>query len=320
MPAISNSAPAKIILFGEHAVVYGRPAIAIPFWAVKASCNIFARPDLEEPQIEFVSLDQAHLSPELQHNLADLMNYVVAIVLEYAHTRNFPASQIRVGSTIPLGSGLGSSAAIAVAMIRACTEFLGLVLDQSEVNKLAYLSEIHTHGHPSGLDNTVITQGKPVYYVKDQIIQPIMLKGSRTFVVADTGIPGSTSDQVSRVNRMWKSTKSVVEEIFDSIGSIAEKAKAILSNDSDASIGELMTKNHELLQKLGVSSPQLDQLVNSAINAGANGAKMTGGGGGGNIITEVPPQLAKEIESKLIAAGAVRTWITKLNSKGTSDD
>lgn len=314
MPAIASSAPAKIILFGEHAVVYGQPAIAIPFTAVKAKCSVFARPDLPSGKVNMNFAISGEMN-DLHGDLSQFMDRVLRIVSNFARIDQYPASEIKVTSSIPLGSGLGSSASIAVAMIRAATQFLGLELSNDAVNELAYQSEMLCHGTSSGLDNTVVVYEKPVYFVKNKPLEKVSPQGMRTFIVADTGIPGSTRDEVAKVRSRWESSNIETESLFARIGAIANQARHLLENHPFIPVGNLLTENHELLQELGVSSQELDHLVIEAIKTGAFGAKMTGGGGGGNIVAEVKKESAEEIRAHLLSAGAKRAWITQLGSQ-----
>jgi len=168
MPAISASAPGKIILFGEHAVVYGQPAIAVPVTQVRARAIVTAEP--RQPagsvriQAPIIGLEAwlAELLPE------DPLASVARLVFAELGLSQPPALTIRVTSTIPVAAGLGSGAAVSVAIIRALSEFLGRRLPAERVSALAYEVEKLHHGTPSGIDNTVIAYARPVYFVRRQ--------------------------------------------------------------------------------------------------------------------------------------------------------
>ena len=183
MPSISASAPGKIILFGEHAVVYGHPAIAVPVEGVRAKAVVMARPVapqgsvlIDAPDIGLNAM-LADLPPD--HAFARLFT----ALQDHLHIDHFPALHLRVSSTIPIASGMGSGAAIAVAALRAVGTFLGRPLTDEEVSLLAYESEKAYHGTPSGIDNTVIGYTKPVWFVRGQPVQFLPIASSFTLVI-----------------------------------------------------------------------------------------------------------------------------------------
>ncbi|HPH95430.1 MAG TPA: mevalonate kinase [Anaerolineaceae bacterium] len=312
MPAISAYAPGKIILFGEHAVVYGRPALAVPVLQVKARAAVLANVRGPAGQVRIEA-------PDIQINcgLHDLpsdhpFQTLVFMVCEALSIQSLPALTIRLSSTIPTASGLGSGAAISVAFIRALSAFLGHPLSDEQVNALAYETERYYHGSPSGIDNTVITYAMPVYFVRGQPIERLKIARPFTVVIGDTGIKSPTIEAVSDVRRCWQSETAHFESLFDQVGQIALAARQTLENGETAALGPLMLKNHELLCEIGVSAPALDALVQAAVAAGAQGAKLCGGGRGGNMIALVAPENAEKVAQALQQAGAVRTIITEV--------
>lgn len=312
MPAISAYAPGKIILFGEHAVVYGRPALAVPVMQVKARAAVLANPRgasglirIEAPDVQITS------------NLSDLpddhpFQTVARMVCEELKIQSLPAMTIRLSSTIPTASGLGSGAAISVALIRALSAFLGHPMADEKVNALAYETERYYHGSPSGIDNTVITYAMPVYFVRDQPIERLTIARPFTVIIADTGIKSPTIEAVSDVRRCWQVDSDRYERLFDQIGQIARSARQILESGETDRLGRMMVQNHTLLCEIGVSSAALDTLVLAAMDAGAQGAKLCGGGRGGNMIALVDPENAEKVAQALNRAGACRTIITEV--------
>ena len=303
------SAPGKIILFGEHAVVYGRPALAVPVTQVHADVEVADSPRagvwIEAPDIglhaELNSLPSDHPLAAVIHNLFFALG-----------VDPFPSLRIKVASTIPVASGLGSGAAVSVALIRALASSLGQSLTDEEVNHLSFEIEKLHHGTPSGIDNTVVTYAKPVYFVKGQPIGLFKAGRPFTIVIGDTGIPAPTRESVSDVRQLWESDKARWEKVFDEVGEIAKEARKRMENGEWESLGELMNQNHALLQEMGVSSPELDRLVEAARKAGALGAKLSGGGRGGNMIALVKPDSAESVSRSLKAAGARRVIITRI--------
>jgi mevalonate kinase len=234
-------------------------------------------------------------------------------VLSELDVKKPPSCWLKVSSTIPIAAGLGSGAAISVVIIRSFSAFLGHPLPNDVVSKLAFeVDKIH-HGTPSGVDNTVITYEKPVYYVKDDSIQTLELSHPFTLLIGDTGIISPTSRTVREVRQAWIADPQRYEDIFKSIGTIVERARKAIENGEIELLGELMNKNHTLLRKMNVSSPDLDHLVEAARSAGAFGAKLSGGGRGGNMLALVDQEHAGKISNDLIEAGAVKVITTHVN-------
>jgi mevalonate kinase len=224
----------------------------------------------------------------------------------------FPNLEINISSTIPVASGLGSGAAVTVALTRALSSHLGHSMTDEEVNVFAYEIEKLHHGIPSGIDNTVVTYGMPVYFVKGQPIETFKVGAPFTILIADTGIPAPTKESVSDVRKLWESDKKRWENVFDEIEDISFAARHVIKEGWIKMLGALMDENHSLLQEMTVSSPELDRLVEVARNAGALGAKLSGGGRGGNIITLVDPETAETVSLALKEAGAKNTIITQV--------
>lgn len=312
MPAYTATAPGKIILFGEHAVVYGQPAIAVPVRQVQARAVVQALPGgkpgsvhIQAPAVEI----DAHLEDlPPQHPLPA----AVTETLKELQIERLPACSIRITSTIPVAAGLGSGAAVSVALIRALSGFLGRPLLDERVSAVAYEIEKLHHGTPSGIDNTVITYARPVYFVREQTLQTLALPAPFTLVIADTGIPSPTSLAVGDVRRLWQLQRGFYDALFEAIGGLARAARHALESGQPERLGSLMDANHSLLQQLTVSSPELDRLVAAARKAGAHGAKLSGGGRGGNMIALVSADRAESVSAALLDSGAVHTLITQV--------
>ncbi|KAA3643118.1 MAG: mevalonate kinase [Chloroflexi bacterium] len=313
MSNIAKSAPGKIILFGEHAVVYGQPAIAVPVTQVQAKAIV--RPDIKtKPGTIHIAAPQIDLnSPLADLPLDDALAQAVALTLEYLEIDKPPAFKLKISSTIPLAAGLGSGAAVSVAVIRAVGEFLGHVLDDETVNNMVYEVEKLHHGTPSGIDNTVVTYAQPVYFVRGQTIEIFSVPQSFTIVIGDTGVVSPTSITVGDVRSGWEAEPEKYDLLFDSIGELSQKARQAIELGETDVLGPLMDANHAHLVEMGVSSPELDNLVEAAWEAGALGAKLSGGGRGGNMIALVRPEDADRIAQALIDSGATNTIITRVS-------
>ena len=306
----TSSAPGKIILFGEHAVVYGRPALAVPVTQVHADVEVL---DSARAGI-WIQAPAVNLHAELNTLPSD---HPVASVIHnfffFSRVSPFPNLEIRISSTIPVASGLGSGAAVSVALVRALSAHLGKQMTDKEVSAFVYEIERLHHGTPSGIDNTVVTFAQPVYFVKGQPIETFRVGSPFTIVIGDTGISAPTKESVHDVQRLWMNDKARWETLFDNIAEVSFTARRVIEQGWVKMLGELMDENHALLQQMTVSSPELDTLVEAARKAGAFGAKMSGGGRGGNMIALVSPEIAETVSASLKEAGAKNTIITQVS-------
>ena len=313
MPAIITSAPGKIILFGEHTVVYRRPAIAVPVTQVKAKASVLPGISLPPGTVRIEAPDIA-LSATLDSlEPGHPLGLAVRSVFGELSIDRPPAFILRISSTIPIAAGMGSGAAVTVAICRAVASFLGSPLPDKVVSRLVYEVERVYHGNPSGIDNTVITFSQPVIYVRDQLPELLAVRKPFTLVIGDTGIHSSTALAVAGVRDRWQRDTGGYEGLFDRMGAIANRARQAIEAGDLAILGSLMDDNHELLQAIGVSSPELDRLVTTARQAGASGAKLTGAGAGGSMIALALPENAPTVAQALEKAGAVRTIITRVS-------
>ena len=306
---MKSSAPGKIILFGEHAVVYNRPALAVPVNQVQVDVEIL---DSDSAGV-WIHAPIIDLHAELSSLQPDhAIGSVILNLFQRLDISSPPNIQINISSTIPVASGLGSGAAVSVALIRALSSFFSLQLTDNQINEMVFESEKLHHGTPSGIDNTVITFKKPVYFIKGQPIETFSVGKPFTIMIADTGIPAPTKESVGDVRRLWLKDNNKFENIFNEIAQISLIARRSIESGKPELLGELMDHNHSLLQQLTVSSPELDKLVLSARDAGALGAKLSGGGRGGNMIALVNQAEANQVAESLIKAGAKNTIITEI--------
>jgi len=273
----SFTAPGKIILFGEHAVVYGKPAIAIPVSGMRASA-------WSEPGEGKLTINALDLNEQFSLENKTSQFSVLAQTLLTKTKQNEPNLTINLTSKLPQGSGMGSSAATSTAVCKALSNYLGVDLEKNQISELVFDAEKIVHGNPSGIDNTVVAYESPVYFIKGN--EPMTFDSGRTFylVIGDTGIESSTKETVGNVRAMWKKEPNLMNGYFDEIGNIAKEGKIAIEEGNVEMVGELMNDNHELLNKIGVGHPELEKLVELSIKSGAVGAKLTGGGGGGNIV------------------------------------
>ncbi|MDX2075069.1 MAG: mevalonate kinase [bacterium] len=307
----SYSAPAKVILFGEHAAVYGKPAIAVPVSSLRASASV--HPEIGGKGLHIEALDLAQVLPVTVDS--DLMdNALIYTARQVLKTLNAhpPDATIRLSSQIPMASGLGSGAAVSTALARAVAGAIGKPLSDETLNTLIFEIEKLYHGTPSGIDNTVIVYERPVYFIKGMPIQSLNIGTPFRLVIGDTGEAGITRVAVGDVRTLYDANPRKIMPILDEIGNISVRAKTIIENGDPDDLGVLMTRNHELLRELTVSAPSLEKLITVALNAGALGAKLSGGGRGGNIIALVYHNKAEMVKEALLQAGAKNAFITTI--------
>ncbi|OGO39972.1 MAG: mevalonate kinase [Chloroflexi bacterium RBG_16_56_8] len=302
------TAPGKVILFGEHAVVYARPAIAVPVFQVQAQATVVAT-DRDSVEIDAPDIarryDLASASPD--DAIATIIRLTGARLA--VEPRGF---RVHIHSTIPVARGLGSGAAVSVAIARALSEFFHRPLDAAQISALAYEVEKLYHGTPSGIDNTVIAFAQPVYYVRGQPFESFSVAQPFLIAIGDTGIASPTKIAVGDVRRAWEHDRARYEVLFDEIGAITRAARRAIESGDVAALGPLMNANQTLAREIGVSSPEIEKLVAAALEAGARGAKLSGAGRGGNVIALIEPGTRPAVERALLTAGAARVIVTEV--------
>lgn len=311
MRMTSESACGKIILFGEHAVVYGRPALAVPLTQIRARANVTAR------GAHGIFIRARDVGRE--YALQDAVNDALALLTRLTLARlNASANlDIEVKSEIPIASGMGSGAAVSTALVRALAAYFGKAFSAAEISALVFETEKMYHGTPSGIDNTVIAYEQAIRFVRrvppqENEITPFHIARPFTLAIANTGIASPTKITVGDVRRGWQTNRARFEKLFDEIGAIVAQAQAALARGENEALGELMTRNQRVLETLGVSSREIETLLDAGLRAGASGGKLSGGGRGGNVIFVVEPRDADKIKRALLDAGATSVMVTQV--------
>lgn len=306
----SASACGKAILLGEHAVVYGQPAIAVPLTNLRAFAEVTPGSVGSGIVIEASDLGQIINYPGDdngdQTTLA--LQTTVRNLLDVLRCDSVPALQIVLHSQLPTARGLGSGTAITTALVRAMAQHLGSQLSPSVVSELVYRTEIIFHGQPSGIDNTVVAYEQAVLFRRGQPLQMLSVFKPFTLLVADTGVAAQTRTAVGEVRRSWQLDQARYEVIFARIGNLTALGRTALSQGDWIGLGHILDANQALLCELGVSCPELDRLVLAARNAGALGAKLSGGGMGGCMIALAENSQVEAISRALTTAGASQVW------------
>ena len=284
-----GKAHSKIIWMGEHSVVYGYPAIAIPLQGIEVECRIY-------PADEKIHFDYY-----------DTLSTAVYAALEYLnHTDVAVSYDIR--SEIPQKRGMGSSAAISIAAIRAVFDYFEQSIDMETLEILVNKAEIIAHSNPSGLDAKTCLSDKAITFIRNIGFSTLDLDLDAYLVIADTGIYGNTREAVEKVAQAEEANLPHLA----ALGDLTEMVQKAIQAKTISEIGPLMTKAHSHLQAIGVSIDKADQLVQISLENGALGAKMSGGGLGGCIIALAQTKAqAEKISKALTEGGAVQTWIEK---------
>ncbi|MBZ4486395.1 mevalonate kinase [Microbacterium sp. cx-55] len=310
MGAGAASATAKVILFGEHAVVYGYPAIAVPVAALTVRADV-------RPALGGSTIDSALFSGPLADAPARLRPTAVAAeaaltALGAAHT---PVA-VRIRSDIPAERGVGSSAAVAAAVVGAVADALQVTLDADRHHELVQIAERAAHGTPSGLDARAVRAAGPIWF-RSGDVEPLTVAVPLVFVIADTGVRGRTGEAVAAVRALREEFPVHTDEVIAALGDLAVSARDDLASGDAESLGRRMTRAHALLGELGAGDAALDRLAKAALAAGALGAKLTGGGRGGCLLALARSAAhAEDLETALRAAGATDVWATTVPATG----
>ncbi|ROS75760.1 mevalonate kinase [Curtobacterium sp. PhB130] len=308
----TSSSHGKTILIGEHAVVYGAPALVLPVNDVRVTATVTpisasGHGHRLESTVHTGPLD---LAP------AAVMPTVTAVTATLRHLGSTDQHfHVRVDSDVPTARGMGSSAAVAAAVTAAVADALGVTLDVETHHELIQECERVAHGRPSGLDARGVVADVPVWFEGGRI-EPVELTGEFVFVVADTGVPGHTREAVAAVREHHDRDPENVDAVVAQIGALARRARGTLVDGDAQALGATMDAAHELLISLDVSSDDLDRLVGAARSADALGAKLTGGGRGGCVLAlAADGEHAERIAVALRDAGATATWTTRIGDR-----
>jgi mevalonate kinase len=304
-------APGKVILCGEHAVVYGRPALAVPVSQVIAEAVV--EPAAPDTGLTLVAAD---LGQEISFEGAPAQHPLVEaarLTLAELGLSEPPPWRVVLHSSVPIAGGLGSGAAVSAALARALADAAGHPLSPAALSAIVYQVEILHHGTPSGIDNSVVCYEQPVYFVRGKAPQTFSIGRSFTLAIANTGIASPTREAVADVRRAREHQRARFDSLFDRIAAIVEQARVAIEDGIPEALGPMMDENHALLREMGVSDPVLDTLAEVARRAGAGGAKLSGAGRGGNLIALVTADTQDAVSAALRAAGAIDVIVTTVD-------
>ena len=286
----------KIILIGEHSVVYGYPAIAIPLKKIGIECIV------EEAKSSYF------------HNKTDTLSVALFTALKYLKKENAKI-KYKVTSQIPPKRGMGSSAAVSIAAIRAVFDYFEENLDDELLEKLVHMAEIVAHSTPSGLDAKTCLSNKAIKFIKNKGFSYIDLNLDAYLVITDTGIYGNTGEAIQKVKNLGSNADSSLNKL----GELTDEMAKILTENIESKeekvdkIGKIMTKANVELRNLNITIEKTDLFVKIAIENGASGAKISGGGLGGCVIALAKNlEIVEKIKDKLLKCGAENIWVEKI--------
>ncbi|MEM3640727.1 MAG: mevalonate kinase [Candidatus Bathyarchaeia archaeon] len=305
------SAPAKVILFGEHFVVYGEPAIVLAI-----DKRAYAKAELRDDKKLFLRSSNLNVAgffenedfkveagnPKEAKAKLEPLKCAVEKVLEIYGEK--VGVNVEVNSTVPVAAGLGSSAAVASAVAAAVGTLLNAKITKEDIFRISYEAEKIMHGTPSGVDPAISTFGGALLFQMDTGFKPLNFKMDVPLVIGDTGVERLTRVQVSKVRSLRDRYPQIVDPIMRIAREIVLNAVKALQEGDLETVGDLMNFNHALLYGLGVSDESLEWLINAARKAGAYGAKLTGAGGGGCMMALAnKDKLEKVLEAVQRAGG-----------------
>lgn len=303
----SGTAHGKIILIGEHSVVHNEPAIAIPFTSANVEVSI------EELYGES-TIESIYHTGRLKDAPKTLNNLIETLEAVCRHFNKKPENMhIIIKSSIPAERGMGSSAAVATALIRALFNYYKTELTEDLLDNFVTISEVIAHGNPSGLDAKVVRSEESVYFIRNKGSEFFSVDLPGYLVVADTGQQGETGQAVSDVGKLLTDPSTNAERLISDLGILTRDARKQIDEKNLVQLGRVLSKAQINLKGLTVSNETLDLFVETALDHDALGAKLTGGGRGGCMfaLTDSLEQ-AENISKALLDVGAVDTWIHPL--------
>ncbi len=316
------SAPAKIILLGEHFVVYGEPAIVMAI-DKRAYARVEKRNDNRlhvrsmdlNLEVFFENgsfrVEQGDLK-EAKMRLEPVKQAIEKVMEKHGQHVGL---DIEINSTVPVGAGLGSSAAVIAATTAATGAILDVKLSKEDILRITCTAEKIVHGTPSGVDPAISTMGGTMLFQMDTGFKPLEVKTNIPLIIGDTGVERSTRVQVEKVRDLVDKYPRVTEHLMKAAREIVLRAIEALKENDLETLGTMMNINHALLYGIGVSDESLEWLANAARKAGALGAKLTGAGGGGCMIALAREEKLEQVSEAIQRSGG-RPFVARKTEEG----
>lgn len=306
------------MLFGEHAVVHNRPCIVTAVnqrMQVKAGFNGENELLVNAPQLGIRNY-KVTINNLCSQEMPKQVSFVEAAVKKFYQNYGLKKGlNITTKCQFSHTYGFGSSSAITIATIKALSLLYQINISEKEIFNLSYKAVLEIQGVGSGFDLAAALWGGTLYYEKGaKKVEKINLK-SLPIIVCYSGVKADTPTLVRQVEELKRKQPKKVNQLFNNMAEISNQAKNLLKKEQWKELSVLMNKNQKLLEKIGVSTSLLEKLINSALKAGAWGAKLSGAGGGDNIIALSPPNKTEQVKKELIKAGG-QIMNVKLNAQG----
>ncbi|WP_370102247.1 mevalonate kinase [Streptacidiphilus sp. MAP12-20] len=304
-------AHAKAILLGEHAVVYGAPALAVPVpqLAVTASAGWSSRTPDDAGGASFTLIGAA--ATPIVAAPSEGLRRLTAEFMAVMGVADSPHLDVIIDGAVPNGRGLGSSAACARAVALALADLFDLDVAEDTVFDLVQASENVAHGRASGVDARAVGATAPLLFQRGEA-QDLDIGCDGLLIIADSGEVGRTKDAVGMLREGFQSRPGGLDSFVRGASQLTFEAVQALGSGRLEELGTRLTAYHELLRASRLSTDRVDALVEAALTAGSYGAKITGGGLGGCVIALTQPEQAREVARQLHEAGAVQTWTASL--------
>ncbi len=312
-PLAIGEAPAKVILAGEHAVVYGHPAVAIPVPCLTARASIAVAAPGYGTVITALDLARATRLGTGDSSLPALA-HAVRTTLAQTGAYTEPDWIVQVRSRIPMGRGMGSSAAVTCALVRAVAKARQWHPDATRISAIVFGCEEYCHGTPSGIDNAVVAYAQPLLFRQGEAPRFFEPNVNASLLIADTGLASSTAAVIKAVSSQHQTDPSGMAKRMAEIGAISLDVFTALCAGDVTQLASCMNHNQDLLRELGVSTPDIERLIQVALAEGALSAKLTGAGMGGQVLVLTGDTATEGLQQALRTAGAVAVYRVSLTA------
>ncbi len=263
----------KLILMGEHSVVYHKPAISIPIRKLRIKIKI------KEASKHMLFINNNDFTNN--NEVSDVNVLINKLNQDYKINKNY---YIKVSTNLPHQKGLGFSAAFSVELIKAYCRYHKINITKDELVKYVLLTEKLNHLDPSGIDMMTVINNKPLYFIKEKEVRPFKINLKGYLLVVETKFKSNTKESINNLKKYINNNQDISKKLLNNLEEITIKTKETINNQDIITLGKLFNKGHNILKKLGISHDEIDHLIRLSLDYDALGAKITGGGNGGCFI------------------------------------